>query len=117
METRYAKRDVYAEVDEEGGKINRLVAAAGQPVPPGFADYVDDSDTTTTPPGVAAPTADRSAAARRAKPSVNDAEGTVDHEDARADAGIRGLADDAEAETKRRRAARAKASAADKERS
>lgn len=43
---RYAKRDVYAEVDG----VRRLVAITGQPVRATFADLVDDSDTTTEPP-------------------------------------------------------------------
>jgi hypothetical protein len=42
-----AKKDIYAEVEEEGGKIPRLVAAKGQPVPAGYADLVDDADVTT----------------------------------------------------------------------
>lgn len=46
-QVRYATKDVYAEVEEEGGKINRLVAKAGQVVPVAYEDYVDDADTTT----------------------------------------------------------------------
>lgn len=42
-----AKKNIYAEVEEDGGKVNRLVAAAGQPVPAGYRDLVKDGDVTT----------------------------------------------------------------------
>ena len=62
---RYAKKDIYAQVDEEGGKINRLIATAGDPISPAYAQYVDDKDTTTDT-AVASDIA-RSTSARRAK--------------------------------------------------
>lgn len=46
---RYAKKDIYAEVEEEGGPVNRLVATKGDPVSAAFAAYVKDEDTTTDP--------------------------------------------------------------------
>lgn len=47
MGARYAKDNIYADVQEEGGTIRRLVAVKGKPVPAPYADYVDDADTTT----------------------------------------------------------------------
>jgi hypothetical protein len=70
---KYATENVYAEVEEEGGKVNRLVAVKGQPVPRAFEHLVDDSKTTDKPP---APLGlDRSTAARRLNtPTVAQAE-------------------------------------------
>lgn len=39
-----AKKNVYADVPEDGGTVRRLVAAEGQPVPAAFADLVDAAD-------------------------------------------------------------------------
>ena len=64
-QVRYATKDVYAEVEEEGGKINRLVAKAGQVVPIAYEEYVDDADTTTDV--TEANEIDRSTTARRAR--------------------------------------------------
>lgn len=47
MSVRYAKQDVYADVEEEGGTISRLVAVKGKAVPAVYADLVADADTTT----------------------------------------------------------------------
>jgi hypothetical protein len=54
----YAKKDVYADVEEEGGTINRLVAVAGQPIPAAYDHLVADGDKSQTPPEVDAAAAD-----------------------------------------------------------
>lgn len=90
METRYAKKDIYAEVEEEGGKINRLVAAAGQPVPPGYADLVDKSDTQEKPldgSELAAATLDRSTSVRKETPAPEE----VSHDEFRETAALAGI--------------------------
>jgi hypothetical protein len=48
-DVRYATENVVAEVDEEGGKVTRQVAVAGQPVPAAYDHLVPDSKTTKTP--------------------------------------------------------------------
>lgn len=74
-QVRYATKNVYADVEEEGGTIRRLVATEGQPIPVAYAELVDDDDTTTTPPGVLDPALARSTSARReTTPTVADAE-------------------------------------------
>jgi hypothetical protein len=66
---RYATEDVYAEVQEEGGPIRRLVAVAGQPVPVAYADYVEDKHTTTDVDEAHDAVARRATSVRRAAPA------------------------------------------------
>ncbi|MDQ3933422.1 MAG: hypothetical protein M3340_02190 [Actinomycetota bacterium] len=80
--TRYAKKDIYAEVEEEGGKINRLVAAAGQPIPAAYAEYVDDADTTTDVDTAHDAVPGRTTSARRARAGLSQ-ETEVSHEEFR----------------------------------
>jgi hypothetical protein len=61
----YAKNDITADVEEEGGTVTRQVAVAGQPISPAYDQYVDDKDTTTDP-DVAQAAVSRATSARRA---------------------------------------------------
>jgi hypothetical protein len=79
---RYAKKDIYAEVPEEGGNINRLIAAAGQPIPPAYADLVDTADTTTSVDEAHAAVAGRTSSARRARAGASQ-EDEAPHEEFR----------------------------------
>jgi hypothetical protein len=48
---RYAKKDIFKEVDEGlGVKIPRLIARAGDEIPPIYADLVNDDETTNEAP-------------------------------------------------------------------
>lgn len=50
-QVRYAKKDVYADVENEfGTPVKTKVAVEGQPVPRAYAALVDDKDTTTEIP-------------------------------------------------------------------
>ena len=106
METRYAKKDIYADVPEEGGNIRRLVAAKGQPVPPGFVDLVDKSDTQEAPlteSDLIAGDLARATSARKETPVPEE----PDHEEFRLTTASAGTteAEREEAKPKRRRAA------------
>lgn len=58
---RYAKEDIYRELDEgiPEVKIRRLIARKGQPIPPLYESLVSDSETTAEAP--AAPVVDETA--------------------------------------------------------
>jgi hypothetical protein len=72
---RYAKKNIYADVEEEGGTINRLVAVEGQPIPAAYAHLVDDKDTTDSPPSPVDRNLSRGTSTRRAvTPTVADSE-------------------------------------------
>lgn len=63
---RYATEDIYADIEEEGGVVNRLVAVKGQPVPAAYARYVPDKKTTTDIDKAHALAQSRSTSGRRA---------------------------------------------------
>jgi hypothetical protein len=81
-QVRYAKKDIYAEVPEEGGNINRLIAAQGQPIPPAYVDLVDEADTTTDVNVAHDIARGRTSSARRARAGQSQ-EGELPHEEFR----------------------------------